>query len=247
MKRFTQLARDLTKRFRDDMRGIAAIEFALVVPLMLVMYLGTIEISAAVSINRKVSRIASTVADLVTQQTEVAKTDLKGIMEIGEALLFPYDSDKPVITIVAIDVESGYPKGGKVGLFGGAGVGKTVVIMELINNIAKEHSGYSVFGGVGERTREGNDLWNEMMEAKLSDGTTVLDKTALVYDAGRTIYINYTAHPEALDSNDMLVIRDATPSFCRTSRVEMRRSYASDSLGYPIFLTDFIPYKRASN
>ena len=114
MKRFTQLARDLTKRFRDDMRGIAAIEFALVVPLMLVMYLGTIEISAAVSINRKVSRIASTVADLVTQQTEVAKTDLKGIMEIGEALLFPYDSDKPVITIVAIDVESGYPKGGKV-------------------------------------------------------------------------------------------------------------------------------------
>ena len=114
MKRFTQLARDLTKRFRDDMRGIAAIEFALVVPLMLVMYLGTIEISAAVSINRKVSRIASTIADLVTQQTEVAKTDLKGIMEIGEALLFPYDSDKPVITIVAIDVESGYPKGGKV-------------------------------------------------------------------------------------------------------------------------------------
>jgi len=75
----------------------------------------------------------------------------------------------------------------------------------------------------------------------------MIDKTALVYDAGRTIYINYTAHPEALDSNDMLVIRDATPSFCRTSRVEMRRSYASDSLGYPIFLTDFIPYKRASD
>jgi len=114
MKRVTRFARDLTKRFRRDRRGIAAIEFALVVPLMLVMYLGTIEISAAVSINRKVSRIASTVADLVTQQTEVAKTDLKGIMEIGEALLFPYDSDKPVITVVAIDVESSYPKGGKV-------------------------------------------------------------------------------------------------------------------------------------
>jgi F-type H+-transporting ATPase subunit beta len=83
--------------------------------------------------------------------------------------------------IKVVDLIAPYPKGGKVGLFGGAGVGKTVVIMELINNIAKEHSGYSVFGGVGERTREGNDLWNEMMEAKLSDGSTVLDKTALVY------------------------------------------------------------------
>jgi len=114
MKRITHFARDLAQRFRRDRRGIAAIEFALVVPLMLVMYLGTIEISAAVSINRKVSRIASTVADLVTQQTEVTKSDLKGIMEIGEALLFPYNSDSPVITVVAIDVESTYPKGGKI-------------------------------------------------------------------------------------------------------------------------------------
>ena len=83
--------------------------------------------------------------------------------------------------IKVVDLIAPYPKGGKVGLFGGAGVGKTVVIMELINNIAKEHAGYSVFGGVGERTREGNDLWNEMMEAELADGTTVLDKAALVY------------------------------------------------------------------
>ena len=83
--------------------------------------------------------------------------------------------------IKVVDLIAPYPKGGKVGLFGGAGVGKTVVIMELINNIAKEHSGYSVFGGVGERTREGNDLWNEMAEAVLADGSTVLDKTALVY------------------------------------------------------------------
>ena len=83
--------------------------------------------------------------------------------------------------IKVVDLIAPYPKGGKVGLFGGAGVGKTVVIMELINNIAKEHAGYSVFGGVGERTREGNDLWYEMMEAKLADGTTVLDKAALVY------------------------------------------------------------------
>jgi F-type H+-transporting ATPase subunit beta len=83
--------------------------------------------------------------------------------------------------IKVVDLIAPYPKGGKVGLFGGAGVGKTVVIMELINNIAKEHAGYSVFGGVGERTREGNDLWHEMMDAKLSDGSTVLDKAALVY------------------------------------------------------------------
>ncbi len=83
--------------------------------------------------------------------------------------------------IKVVDLIAPYPKGGKIGLFGGAGVGKTVVIMELINNIAKEHAGYSVFGGVGERTREGNDLWHEMMEAKLSDGSTVLEKAALVF------------------------------------------------------------------
>ncbi|MCA9503622.1 MAG: F0F1 ATP synthase subunit beta [Myxococcales bacterium] len=83
--------------------------------------------------------------------------------------------------IKVVDLIAPYNKGGKVGLFGGAGVGKTVVIMELINNIAKEHSGYSVFAGVGERTREGNDLWHEMMDSVLSDGSTVLDKAALVY------------------------------------------------------------------
>ncbi len=83
--------------------------------------------------------------------------------------------------IKVVDLIAPYPKGGKVGLFGGAGVGKTVVIQELIQSIAMEHSGYSVFGGVGERTREGNDLWNEMAASKLADGTTVLDKTALVY------------------------------------------------------------------
>ena len=83
--------------------------------------------------------------------------------------------------IKVVDLVAPYSKGGKVGLFGGAGVGKTVVILELINSIAKEHSGYSVFGGVGERTREGNDLWNEMQESVLSDGSTVLDKAALVF------------------------------------------------------------------
>ncbi len=77
--------------------------------------------------------------------------------------------------IKVVDLIAPYLKGGKIGLFGGAGVGKTVLIMELINNIAKEHGGLSVFSGVGERTREGNDLYNEMIESG------VIDKTALVY------------------------------------------------------------------
>ena len=77
--------------------------------------------------------------------------------------------------IKVVDLLCPYAKGGKIGLFGGAGVGKTVVIMELINNVAKQHGGYSVFGGVGERTREGNDLWHEMRESG------VIDKAALVF------------------------------------------------------------------
>ncbi|UCC66354.1 MAG: F0F1 ATP synthase subunit beta [Deltaproteobacteria bacterium] len=77
--------------------------------------------------------------------------------------------------VKVIDLLEPYPRGGKVGLFGGAGVGKTVIIMELIHNIAIEHGGFSVFGGVGERTREGNDLWLEMK------GSGVLDKAALVF------------------------------------------------------------------
>ena len=69
-----------------------------------------------------------------------------------------------VTGIKVVDLLTPYARGGKIGLFGGAGVGKTVIIMELINNIAKAHGGYSVFAGVGERTREGNDLYHEMME-----------------------------------------------------------------------------------
>ena len=84
--------------------------------------------------------------------------------------------------IKILDLLTPYPKGGKIGLFGGAGVGKTVTMMELINNVAKAHGGFSVFAGVGERTREGNDLWNEMIEAgviaveKDSDGEPIWDE-----------------------------------------------------------------------
>src|SRR6184192_1838841 len=84
--------------------------------------------------------------------------------------------------IKVIDLIQPFLKGGKIGLFGGAGVGKTVVIMELINNVAKQHGGYSVFAGVGERTREGNDLWLEMSESGvIKPGDSSASKAALVY------------------------------------------------------------------
>ena len=110
--------------------------------------------------------------------------------------------------IKVVDLMTPYARGGKIGLFGGAGVGKTVLIMELIRNIAHEHDGYSVFAGVGERSREGNDLWNEMKDSG------VIDKTALVFGqmnetagarlrvplAGLTIaeYFRETAHKDVL-------------------------------------------------
>ncbi|MCC8169223.1 MAG: F0F1 ATP synthase subunit beta, partial [Oscillospiraceae bacterium] len=91
-----------------------------------------------------------------------------------------YEQQDPTTEILetgikVVDLIAPYAKGGKIGLFGGVGVGKTVLIMELINNIAKEHGGISVFAGVGERTREGNDLYNEMKESG------VINKTTLVY------------------------------------------------------------------
>ena len=117
--------------------------------------------------------------------------DHRGSIETDEYL--PIHRDPPKFTeqktspemfetgIKVIDLLAPFMKGGKVGLFGGAGVGKTVIIMELINNVARQHHGYSVFGGVGERSREGNDLWLEMQESKLSDGSPVISKTVLVY------------------------------------------------------------------
>ncbi|MBY0281777.1 MAG: F0F1 ATP synthase subunit beta [Alphaproteobacteria bacterium] len=86
-----------------------------------------------------------------------------------------------VTGIKVIDLLTPYPRGGKIGLFGGAGVGKTVLIMELINNVAKAHGGYSVFAGVGERTREGNDLYREMIESGVNNLENHGSKAALVY------------------------------------------------------------------
>jgi len=92
------------------------------------------------------------------------------------------DTEILVTGIKVIDLLAPYAKGGKIGLFGGAGVGKTVLIMELINNVAKAHSGYSVFAGVGERTREGNDLYHEMIDSKVIDTENLENsKVSLVY------------------------------------------------------------------
>ena len=91
------------------------------------------------------------------------------------------ESEILVTGIKVVDLLAPYAKGGKIGLFGGAGVGKTVLIMELINNIAKGHGGYSVFAGVGERTREGNDLYHEMIESGVIDLKGKESKAALVY------------------------------------------------------------------
>ncbi len=117
--------------------------------------------------------------------------DERGPVEAAESL--PIHRDAPELTdqsteaevlvtgIKVIDLLEPYVKGGKIGLFGGAGVGKTVIIMELINNIAKAHGGYSVFAGVGERTREGNDLYHEMIESGVIDLEGGNSKAALVY------------------------------------------------------------------
>jgi len=118
--------------------------------------------------------------------------DEKGAVDISETS--PIHRPAPTMTeletkpavfetgIKVVDLLAPYRRGGKIGLFGGAGVGKTVIIMELINNIAKAHGGVSVFGGVGERTREGNDLYNEMMESGVINEENLSEsKVALVY------------------------------------------------------------------
>lgn len=121
-------------------------------------------------------RILNVVGDPVDGAGTISTTQRYTIHR--KAPLFTQQSTKRVMLetgIKVVDLLAPYQKGGKIGLFGGAGVGKTVLIMELINNIAKQHGGYSVFAGVGERTREGNDLYHEMKESG------VLDKVALVY------------------------------------------------------------------
>ena len=128
-------------------------------------------------------RIFNVIGEPVDEQGEVVATESLPIHR--DAPAFTELETKPSIFetgIKVVDLLAPYRRGGKIGLFGGAGVGKTVLIMELINNIAKAHGGVSVFGGVGERTREGNDLYEEMKESGvINEKNFVESKVALVY------------------------------------------------------------------
>src|SRR5215468_8563050 len=111
-------------------------------------------------------RIINVVGEPVDEAGPVPHKETRAIHQ--DAPLYTEQSTESEILVTGIkvvDLLAPYAKGGKIGLFGGAGVGKTVIIMELINNVAKAHGGYSVFAGVGERTREGNDLYHEMIES----------------------------------------------------------------------------------
>ncbi|MGR3248390.1 MAG: F0F1 ATP synthase subunit beta [Paracoccus sp. (in: a-proteobacteria)] len=128
-------------------------------------------------------RILNVVGEPVDEGEALAASDTRAIHQQAPDFAAQATSSEILVTgIKVIDLLAPYSKGGKIGLFGGAGVGKTVLIMELINNIAKVHSGYSVFAGVGERTREGNDLYHEMVESGVIVPDNLTEsKVALVY------------------------------------------------------------------
>ncbi len=133
-------------------------------------------------------RIMNVIGESVDEAGPIKATDYRAIHQPAPTYAEQATEAQILVTgIKVVDLLAPYAKGGKIGLFGGAGVGKTVLIMELINNVAKAHGGYSVFAGVGERTREGNDLYYEMIESKVNlnprehDGSAVGSKCALVY------------------------------------------------------------------
>jgi F-type H+/Na+-transporting ATPase subunit beta len=133
-------------------------------------------------------RIINVVGEPVDEAGPIKFNEKRGIHQEAPPFIDQSTEAEILITgIKVVDLLAPFAKGGKVGLFGGAGVGKTVIIMELINNVAKAHGGYSVFAGVGERTREGNDLYHEMIESKVNkdpkenNGSAEGSKCALVY------------------------------------------------------------------
>ncbi|MDW8371609.1 MAG: F0F1 ATP synthase subunit beta, partial [Geminicoccaceae bacterium] len=138
----------------------------------------------AVPVGREVlGRILNVIGEPVDERGPLAAKATAPIHAPAPSFVDQSTETEVLVTgIKVVDLLTPYPKGGKIGLFGGAGVGKTVLIMELINNIAKAHGGVSVFAGVGERTREGNDLYHEMIESgviNLDDSTK--SKVALIY------------------------------------------------------------------
>ena len=133
--------------------------------------------------NATLGRILNVVGEPVDEGAPVEATERRSIHQPAPEFAEQSTESEVLVTgIKVVDLLAPYAKGGKIGLFGGAGVGKTVLIMELINNIAKVHSGYSVFAGVGERTREGNDLYHEMIESNVIKPDNLADsQVALVY------------------------------------------------------------------
>ena len=128
-------------------------------------------------------RIINVIGEPVDEAGPLQTTDTRAIHQPAPEFVEQSTETEILVTgIKVVDLLAPYAKGGKIGLFGGAGVGKTVLIMELINNVAKAHGGYSVFAGVGERTREGNDLYWEMIESNVNkEGGGEGSKAALVY------------------------------------------------------------------
>jgi F-type H+-transporting ATPase subunit beta len=132
-------------------------------------------------------RIMNVVGETVDEAGPIKTAEKRPIHQPAPAYVDQSTEAEILVTgIKVVDLLAPYAKGGKIGLFGGAGVGKTVIIMELINNVAKAHGGYSVFAGVGERTREGNDLYHEMIDSGVNkdprkEGTAKGSKCALVY------------------------------------------------------------------
>jgi len=133
--------------------------------------------------NATLGRIVNVVGEPVDEQGPVKSDEYRAIHQPAPEFSEQSTESEVLVTgIKVIDLLAPYSKGGKIGLFGGAGVGKTVLIMELINNIAKVHSGFSVFAGVGERTREGNDLYHEMIESNVIKPDNLEEsQVALVY------------------------------------------------------------------
>ena len=131
-------------------------------------------------------RIINVIGEPVDEAGPVKTKEKRAIHQPAPSYVDQSTEAQVLVTgIKVVDLLAPYAKGGKIGLFGGAGVGKTVLIMELINNVAKAHGGYSVFAGVGERTREGNDLYHEMIESGVNKdpkkGSVAGSKCALVY------------------------------------------------------------------
>jgi len=133
--------------------------------------------------NATLGRILNVVGEPIDEKGPVSSAETRAIHQPAPTFDEQATESEILVTgIKVVDLLAPYAKGGKIGLFGGAGVGKTVLIMELINNIAKVHSGFSVFAGVGERTREGNDLYHEMIESNVIKPDNLEDsQVALVY------------------------------------------------------------------